>query len=92
MFSYLDGFDNICAKVTPMEVVTLVNKMFLTFDILSEKHDVYKVKGFLIQSNDMNGEGIPYVTDVHVPYYLSQYKDGDGRYAAACLIFAEIYA
>lgn len=43
MFSYLDGFDNICANVTPMEVVNLVNKMFLTFDKLSEKHDVYKV-------------------------------------------------
>lgn len=27
-----------------MEVVTLVNKMFLTFDELSEKHDVYKVR------------------------------------------------
>ena len=43
MFSYLDGFDHICANVTPMEVVNLVNKMFLTFDELSEKHDVYKV-------------------------------------------------
>ena len=43
MFSYLDGFDRICTKVTPMEVVSLVNKMFLTFDTLSEKHDVYKV-------------------------------------------------
>lgn len=46
MFSYLDGFDNICARVTPMEVVTLVNNMFLTFDTLSEKHDVYKVNRF----------------------------------------------
>ena len=44
MFSYLDNFDNICANVSPMEVVTLVNKMFLTFDELSEKHDVYKVR------------------------------------------------
>ena len=43
MFSYLDGFDHICANVTPMEVVNLVNKMFLTFDKLSEKHEVYKV-------------------------------------------------
>ena len=43
MFSYLDGFDNICTKLTPMGVVNLVNKMFLTFDKLSEKHDVYKV-------------------------------------------------
>lgn len=46
MFSYLDGFDHICANVTPMEVVNLVNKMFLTFDKLSEKHDVYKVGRF----------------------------------------------
>ena len=44
MFSYLDNFDNICSSVSPMEVVTLVNKMFLTFDELSEKHDVYKVR------------------------------------------------
>jgi len=44
MFSYLDAFDHICSKVTPMEVVTLVNRMFLTFDKLSEKHEVYKVK------------------------------------------------
>lgn len=44
MFSYLDGFDHICANVTPMEVVNLVNKMFLTFDKLSEKHEVYKVR------------------------------------------------
>ena len=47
MFSYLDGFDNICAKVTPMEVVTLVNKMFLTFDQLCEKNDVYKVRDMI---------------------------------------------
>lgn len=49
MFSYLDGFDNICSKVMPMEVVNLVNKMFLTFDKLSEKHDVYKVTWQLLK-------------------------------------------
>ena len=46
MFSYLDGFDNICANVMPMEAVKLVNKMLVTFDKLSEKHDVYKVNRF----------------------------------------------
>lgn len=43
MFSYLDGFDYICVNVILMEVVNLVNKMFLIFDELSEKYDVYKV-------------------------------------------------
>lgn len=51
MFSYLDGFDHICANVTPMEVVNLVNKMFLTFDKLSEKHDVYKVSSLTYEIN-----------------------------------------
>ena len=51
MFSYLDGFDHICANVTPMEVVNLVNKMFLTFDKLSEKHDVYKVSSLTEKIN-----------------------------------------
>lgn len=43
MFSYLDGFDYICVNVILMVVVNLVNKMFLIFDELSEKYDVYKV-------------------------------------------------
>lgn len=51
MFSYLDGFDHICANVTPMEVVNLVNKMFLTFDKLSEKHEVYKVSNSIDKIN-----------------------------------------
>ena len=51
MFSYLEDFDSICARISPMDVVTLVNKMFLTFDRLSEKHGVYKVSSFEICSN-----------------------------------------
>lgn len=65
MFSYLDGFDNICANVTPMEVVSLVNKMFLTFDKLSEKHDVYKFET-LGDAQYMVVNGVPVRKDRHV--------------------------
>ena len=44
MFSYLDGFVTICSQVDAMEVVNLVNNMFISFDKLTEQHDVYKVK------------------------------------------------
>lgn len=43
MFSYLDGFVTICSQVDAMEVVNLVNNMFISFDKLTELHDVYKV-------------------------------------------------
>lgn len=65
MFSYLDNFDNICASVSPMEVVTLVNKMFLTFDELSEKHDVYKFET-LGDAQYMVVNGVPVRKDRHV--------------------------
>lgn len=47
MFSYLDGFVAICSQVDAMEVVNLVNNMFTSFDKLTEKHDVYKVKSLI---------------------------------------------
>ena len=43
VFSYLDGFANICSFLQPMEVVCLVDKMFVTFDKISEKYNVFKV-------------------------------------------------
>ncbi|KAJ7380855.1 hypothetical protein OS493_007248 [Desmophyllum pertusum] len=42
MFSYLDGFVAICSQVDAMEIVNLVNSMFIAFDKLTELHDVYK--------------------------------------------------
>ncbi|XP_032237321.1 soluble guanylate cyclase 89Db isoform X1 [Nematostella vectensis] len=42
LFSYLDGFVQLCSHVSAMEVVSVVNTMFTVFDKLSEKHDVYK--------------------------------------------------
>ncbi|XP_020908568.1 soluble guanylate cyclase 88E [Exaiptasia diaphana] len=42
MFSYMDGFASICARVSPMKAVTLINNVFTLFDRLTERHNVYK--------------------------------------------------
>lgn len=42
-FSDIVGFTTISAKSTPIEVMTLLNDLWLTFDSTIEKFDVYKV-------------------------------------------------
>ena len=76
MFSYLDGFDHICANVTPMEVVNLVNKMFLTFDKLSEKHDVYKVS----RKTKKSRENKPLDYDSYMSF-MTVFRDGIKMYS-----------
>ena len=43
LFSDVVGFTTICSRITPMEVVSMLNAMYTEFDQLSETHDVYKV-------------------------------------------------
>ena len=45
MFSDIVGFTAMCsdAKVVPMDVVRLLNKLYTQFDVLSGVHEVYKV-------------------------------------------------
>ena len=43
LFSEVLDFNDICSKITPMEVVTILNTMYTKFDNLSEVHKVYKV-------------------------------------------------
>ncbi|XP_067933138.1 soluble guanylate cyclase 88E-like [Watersipora subatra] len=44
LFSDVVGFTNICSKITPMQVVTMLNAMYTTFDTLVEKRQLYKVE------------------------------------------------
>ena len=45
MFSEMVGFGEICEKITPIQVVSLLNNMFGAFDKLTESHTkVYKVR------------------------------------------------
>lgn len=43
LFSDVVGFTHICSLISPMEVVTMLNNMYTTFDQISEQHNVYKV-------------------------------------------------
>ncbi|UYV67458.1 hypothetical protein LAZ67_5000684 [Cordylochernes scorpioides] len=44
LFSDVVTFTEICSRISPMEVVSMLNSMYSLFDQLTEKHGVYKVE------------------------------------------------
>ncbi|KAG8185844.1 hypothetical protein JTE90_004386 [Oedothorax gibbosus] len=44
LFSDVVSFTEICSRIAPMEVVSMLNCMYSLFDQLTEKHNVYKVE------------------------------------------------
>ncbi|CAF1038249.1 unnamed protein product [Rotaria magnacalcarata] len=44
LFSDVVGFTSICALLTPMEVVSILNEMYTKFDKCLENHNCYKVE------------------------------------------------
>nr|XP_045606017.1 soluble guanylate cyclase 88E-like [Procambarus clarkii] len=44
LFSDVVTFTEICSRITPMEVVSMLNAMYSIFDRLTEEHKVYKVE------------------------------------------------
>lgn len=44
MFSYLLGFNEMCAEFSPMELVKCFNSVFTIFDAIVDKHKVFKVE------------------------------------------------
>ena len=44
LFSDVVGFTQICSRIEPMQVVSMLNAMYTMFDQLSEAHEVYKVR------------------------------------------------
>lgn len=43
LFSDVVTFTEICSRITPMEVVSMLNGMYSIFDTLTERNNVYKV-------------------------------------------------
>lgn len=46
LFSDVVTFTEICSRISPMEVVSMLNGMYSIFDTLTERNNVYKVKTF----------------------------------------------
>lgn len=44
LFSDVVTFTEICSRITPMEVVSMLNGMYSIFDTLTERNNVYKVR------------------------------------------------
>lgn len=44
LFSDVVSFTEICSRITPMEVVSMLNAMYSIFDTLTERNRVYKVE------------------------------------------------
>ncbi|XP_055636828.1 soluble guanylate cyclase 88E isoform X1 [Toxorhynchites rutilus septentrionalis] len=44
LFSDVVTFTEICSRITPMEVVSMLNAMYSIFDTLTERNNVYKVE------------------------------------------------
>jgi len=47
LFADVVTFTEICARITPMEVVSMLNAMYSIFDNLTERNRVYKVSPLL---------------------------------------------
>ena len=43
LFTDIVGFTSICEKSDPEEVTYMLNNLYLQFDLLCEKYEVYKV-------------------------------------------------
>ncbi len=50
LFSDIVSFTPMCSRLHPMEVVCVLNAMYVAYDHLCEVHHVYKVKGSSISS------------------------------------------
>lgn len=46
LFSDVVTFTEICSRISPMEVVSMLNAMYSIFDRLTEQNGVYKVSPF----------------------------------------------
>nr|XP_054770950.1 uncharacterized protein LOC129278842 [Lytechinus pictus] len=64
MFADIAGFSRLCGRSAPMEVVEMLNGLYLLFDSRIELYDVYKVE--TVNETYMLASGVPDHHDRHV--------------------------
>jgi len=63
LFSDIVGFTNISSNVSPTDVMAMLNELFSKFDVLCEKHNVFKVE--TIGDAYMVASGLPVANPRH---------------------------
>ncbi|XP_071492763.1 uncharacterized protein [Diadema antillarum] len=64
MFADIAGFSQLCARSEPMEVVEMLNGLYVLFDSRIEQYDVYKVE--TVRETYMLASGVPNRHNRHV--------------------------
>ncbi|OQV13826.1 Soluble guanylate cyclase 88E [Hypsibius exemplaris] len=73
LFSDMYQFVNICERLTPLEVVSLLNAMYVSFDSRTEEHNVYKVE--TVNDSYMIVAGAPVPDDQHCSHICDMALD-----------------
>src|SRR5690606_7859433 len=48
LFSDIVGFTALCGRVSPMDIIRMLNKLYILFDALTGVYEVYKVCNFFL--------------------------------------------
>jgi len=43
MFNYMVGFGDVCSSAKPMDIVKIINSVFILFDQITDRYNVFKV-------------------------------------------------
>ncbi|XP_063298577.1 guanylate cyclase soluble subunit beta-2-like [Pelobates fuscus] len=78
LFSDVVTFTNICAQCEPIQIVSMLNSMYLRFDRLTNVHDVYKVETI----------GDAYMVVGGVPIPVSTHAERVANFALGMILMA----